>query len=175
LRHVLAFAWSGEGFRRRLGAAVARLTESNRLENRLFFGQCPQAPQRKPDIWVASTLLMAQVDLRRGVLDELRQRRIKETIEEVIEDLSDHVDEPVASAPAPEAAPTDAVLTSTGSPLPSEAASPEAAPPDRKRAGPAPGRESQKPVLCIGIAHTLIKTLANRGRPHMTEPARRFR
>ena len=30
-------------------------------------------------------LLMAQVDLRRGVLDEQRQRRIKETIEEVIE------------------------------------------------------------------------------------------
>src|SRR3984893_14263113 len=48
-------------------------------------------------------LLMAQVDLRRGVLDELRQRRIKETIEEVIHDLSDHVDEPLASAPVPEA------------------------------------------------------------------------
>ena len=48
-------------------------------------------------------LLMAQVDLRRGVLDEPRQRRIKETIDEVIEDLSDHVDQPPASAPAPEA------------------------------------------------------------------------
>ena len=46
-------------------------------------------------------LLMAQVDLRRGVLDELRQRRIKETIDEVIEDLSDHVDQPPAAAPAP--------------------------------------------------------------------------
>src|ERR1700720_4787737 len=41
-------------------------------------------------------LLMAQVDHRRGVLDEPRLRWIKETIEEVIEDLSDDVDEPVA-------------------------------------------------------------------------------
>jgi len=94
-------------------------------------------------------LLMAQVDLRRGVLDELRQKRIKETIDEVIEDLSDHVDEPLASAPAPESAPIDAVLKPAGSPLPSEAASAEAAPPDEERAGLAPGRESQKPVLCI--------------------------
>jgi len=39
-------------------------------------------------------LLMAQTDLRRGALDEARQRRIKETIEELIEDLSDHVDPP---------------------------------------------------------------------------------
>ena len=47
-------------------------------------------------------LLMAQVDLRRGVLDEPRQRGIKETIDEVIEDLSDHVDQPPAAVPAPE-------------------------------------------------------------------------
>ena len=45
-------------------------------------------------------LLMAQVDLRRGCVP--RQRRIKETIDEVIEDLSDHVDQPPAAAPAPE-------------------------------------------------------------------------
>jgi predicted PurR-regulated permease PerM len=94
-------------------------------------------------------LLMAQVDLRRGVLDEPRQKRIKETIDEVIEDLSDHVDEPLASAPAPEAAPTDAVLKSVGSPPPSEAASVEIAPPERERAGLAPGHDSQSPVLCI--------------------------
>ena len=47
-------------------------------------------------------LVMAQVDLRRGVLDEPRQRRIKETIDEVIEDLSDHVDPPPGAAPASE-------------------------------------------------------------------------
>ncbi|HEY8007941.1 MAG TPA: AI-2E family transporter [Methylocella sp.] len=35
-------------------------------------------------------LLMAQIDLRRGVLDELRHKRIMETISEVIEELSDH-------------------------------------------------------------------------------------
>jgi hypothetical protein len=45
---------------------------------------------------------MTQVDLRRGVLDELRQRQIKETIDEVIEDLSDHIDQPPAAAAAPE-------------------------------------------------------------------------
>jgi hypothetical protein len=42
-------------------------------------------------------LLMAQADLRRGVLDEVRQIRIKETVEEVLEDLSDHVDPSQAS------------------------------------------------------------------------------
>ncbi len=88
-------------------------------------------------------LLLAQGDLRRGVLDELRQRRIKETIDEVIEGLSDHVDEPLASAPAPEAAPTDAVLTSAGSPPPSEPASGETAPPDSERAGLAPGGKAK--------------------------------
>ena len=36
---------------------------------------------------VLQALLMAQADLRRGVLDELRQKRIKETIDEVIEVL----------------------------------------------------------------------------------------
>jgi hypothetical protein len=94
-------------------------------------------------------LLMAQADHRRRVLDEPRLRRIKETIDEVIEDLSDHVDEPLASAPAPEAAPAGAVLKSAGSPPPSEPASVETAPPDRERAGLPPGRESRKPVLCI--------------------------
>jgi predicted PurR-regulated permease PerM len=94
-------------------------------------------------------LLMAQVDLHRGVLGEPRQRQIKETIDEVIEDLSDHVDEPLASAPAPEAAPIDVLLTSAGSPTRNEAASVETTPPDRERAGLAPGHESRTPVLCV--------------------------
>jgi predicted PurR-regulated permease PerM len=102
-------------------------------------------------------LLMAQVDLRRGVLDEPRQRRIKETIDEVIEDLSDHVDQPPAAAPAPEATPTNAVLKSAGSPPPSESV--ETAPPDRGRAELAPGRESQKPVLCIA-GHSFLDEAA---------------
>jgi predicted PurR-regulated permease PerM len=51
------------------------------------------------------------VDLRRGVLNELRHKRIMETIGEVIEDLSDHSEESPIKAPAPEptalAAPRD--------------------------------------------------------------------
>ena len=98
---------------------------------------------------VLQALLMAQVDLRRGVLDEPRQRQIKETIDEVIEDLSDHVDEPLASTPAPEAASTNAVLKSDGSLPPNEPGSGETAPPNTRRVGLAPGHESRKPVLCI--------------------------
>jgi predicted PurR-regulated permease PerM len=95
-------------------------------------------------------LLMAQVDLRRGVLDEPRQRRIKETIDEVIEDLSDHVDQPPAAAPAPE----PFALENSGGPSlpafvpslsPSLAAIVEAPLPDL----PLASRESKKPVLCI--------------------------
>jgi hypothetical protein len=79
-------------------------------------------------------LLMAQVDLRRGVLDEPRQRRIKETIEDVIDDLSDHVDEPLASAPVPEATEPFALET------PGDPSSPSAAP------IPAPNVEVRSPV-----------------------------
>lgn len=37
-------------------------------------------------------LAMADADRRRGVLDETRQKRIKDTVEEVIEDISDFLD-----------------------------------------------------------------------------------
>ena len=99
---------------------------------------------------VLQALLMAQADLRRGVLDELRQKRIKETIDEVIEDLSDHVDQPPAAAPAPE----PFVLENSGSRSlptfapslsPSLAAIVEAPMPDLPRAI----RESEMLVLCI--------------------------
>ena len=99
-------------------------------------------------------LLMAQVDLRRGVLDEPRQRRIKETIDEVIEDLSDHVDRPPAAAPAPE----PFALEDSGGPSlptfapslsPSFAAIVAAPLPDLPGAGLTTNRESEKPVLCI--------------------------
>ena len=95
-------------------------------------------------------LLMAQVDLRRGVLDEPRQRRIKETVDEVIEDLSDHVDPPPAAAPAPE--PFALEMSGGSSPpswapslSPSLAAIVEVPLPDLPRAG----RESEKPILCM--------------------------
>jgi hypothetical protein len=45
-------------------------------------------------------LLLAQMDLRRGVLDESGQRRIKETIEEVIDNLSEQID-PTPALPPP--------------------------------------------------------------------------
>ena len=95
-------------------------------------------------------LLMAQVDLRRGVLDEPRQRRIKETVDEVIEDLSDHVDPLPAAAPAPE--PFALEMSGGSSPpssapslSPSLAAIVEAPLPDLPRAS----RESEKPILCM--------------------------
>src|ERR1700730_8081257 len=103
-------------------------------------------------------LLMAQVDLRRGVLDEPRQRRIKETIDEVIEDLSDHVDQPPAAAPALEpfaleksggSSPPTSAPCSSPSLSPSPAANVEAPSPDLPCAGLTPSREGEKPGLCI--------------------------
>jgi hypothetical protein len=101
-------------------------------------------------------LLMAQVDLRRGVLDELRQRRIKETIEEVIDDLSDHVDEPLASAPAPEATEPFSLETPADPSSPSSAPSPApmSAPNVEVRSpvppgGPMSSEEKERPVLCV--------------------------
>jgi len=90
-------------------------------------------------------LLMAQADLRRGVLDSRRQMRIKETIEEVIDNLSDHVDQP--PAPTPEAAEPYALLKAAepSIPSPSPASIVEAAQPH----APEPDWESQKPVICI--------------------------
>jgi predicted PurR-regulated permease PerM len=87
-------------------------------------------------------LLMAQTDLRRGVLDESRQLRIKDTIAEVIEDLSDHVDDqPAADSAEPE---PYALRRSDGASGPN----PET-PPGILRDEVAPGAPDQKPVLCI--------------------------
>jgi hypothetical protein len=112
-------------------------------------------------------LLMAQADLRRGVLDEPRQRWIKETIDEVIEDLSDHVDRPPAAAPAP----GPFALENSGGPSPptfapslspSLAAIVEAPLPNLPRADLAPGRESEMPVLCIAGRSFLDEAAARR-------------
>jgi predicted PurR-regulated permease PerM len=87
-------------------------------------------------------LLMAQTDLRRDVLDESRQLRVKDTIAEVIEDLSDHVDEqPAADSAEPE---PYALRRSDGASGPN----PET-PPGILRSEVAPGAPDQKPVLCI--------------------------
>ncbi len=87
-------------------------------------------------------LLMAQADLRRGVLDEPRQNRIKETIEEVIENLSDQVDEK-PDAPASEKAEPYALLTSSDSPVFAKE------PPGQAPAAFPSVQSSRKPVLCI--------------------------
>ncbi len=92
-------------------------------------------------------LLMAQADLRRGVLDSRRQTLIKETIEEVIDNLSDHVDQTQAAAPAPEAAAPYALLT---------AAAPTISPPAPSSSVEAPqidalarDLENANTVLCV--------------------------
>lgn len=86
-------------------------------------------------------LLMAQTDLRRGALDESRQKRIKETIDEVIEDLADHVDE----QPAAIAAPAEPYA------LQSSAAAPHAEAPSLviPPAALASAATAKGPVLCI--------------------------
>lgn len=54
-------------------------------------------------------LLLAQMDVRRGALDERRQQRIKETIEEIVDDLSDHAAWPPTEVqPTPETAHSEA-------------------------------------------------------------------
>jgi len=98
------------------------------------------------------------------VLDEPRQRRIKETIDEVIEDLSDHVDQPPAAAPAPEPFAWRrqrfffaAIVRATLAPN-SEAI--VAAPlPDLPLAGLTPSRENEKPILCIAGRSFSMKRL----------------
>ncbi len=128
-------------------------------------------------------LLMAQVDLRRGVLDEPRQRRIKETIDEVIEDLSDHVDQPPASNPPPEAAEPFALERSDSPSAPSSTPSfaPDVELPsaDGPRAGLTPTQESETPVLCMAgrsfldeaAAALLAQILGKHGMRATVEPA----
>ncbi len=87
-------------------------------------------------------LLMAQADLRRGVLDEPRQNRIKETIEEVIENLSDQADEK-PDAPASEKAEPYALLTSSDSPVLADE------PPGQAPVAFPSVQSARKPVLCI--------------------------
>ncbi|ACK51096.1 protein of unknown function UPF0118 [Methylocella silvestris BL2] len=94
-------------------------------------------------------LLMAESDFRRGVLHESRQKRIKETIDEMIDDLDDHADAPPAPAqpretPIAEIGASDAPAA-VGAPL-------DQAPPEQ---GPA-----RKPVLCIAGRHPLDEAAA---------------
>jgi AI-2E family transporter len=83
-------------------------------------------------------LLIAQVDLRRGVLDEPRQRRIKETIDEIIEDLADQVDQLPESSPAPDVIESVALKEETEDNRPPPSSTPGFAP-----------QASKTPVLCV--------------------------
>ncbi len=95
-------------------------------------------------------LLMAEADFRGGLLPEHRQKDIRDTIEEVIEDLSDHVD--VAQKPAePEEAKPFGIEDADERTLAPEAV-PETAP------TAAPG--SRKPVLCIAGRNFLDEAAA---------------
>ncbi|SFK34969.1 AI-2E family transporter [Methylocapsa palsarum] len=83
-------------------------------------------------------LALAQADLRRGVLDETRQRRVKDTVDEVIEDLSDH-------AGAADAAPEDGREGLGSGPAPRVLA---------------PGWNLETPVLCIAGRSALDEAAA---------------
>jgi predicted PurR-regulated permease PerM len=125
-------------------------------------------------------LLMAHVDLGRGVLDEPRQRRIKETIDEIIEDLSDQVDQLPAS-PAPEAIESVALEIDDDRSPPSSTPSfaPELPSPEGQRAGVAPTQASKTTVLCMAgrsfldeaAATLLAQILATHGIEAKVEPA----
>jgi predicted PurR-regulated permease PerM len=96
-------------------------------------------------------LALAQLDVNRGVLDHAQRVRVKEAVEWVIDDLSDHGDE-LAAAPEPGAPEAE---------VPSPVLSPEELPPNWREA----------PVLCIAgrgsldeaAAAMLAQLLENRG------------
>lgn len=95
-------------------------------------------------------LLMAEADLKRGVLQEGRQEQIKETIAEVIENLSDHVDEQPAAVPEAEKQPYADLDDKPAATPPLEA------PPDH---APRSAR-LRKAVLCIAGRNALDEAAA---------------
>jgi hypothetical protein len=113
-------------------------------------------------------LLIAQVDLRRGVLDEPRQRRIKETIDEIIEDLADQVDQLPASSPAPDVIESVALEEETEDNRSPPSSTPGFAP-----------QASKTPILCVAgrsfldeaAAALLAQILGKHGIEVKVEPA----
>jgi predicted PurR-regulated permease PerM len=100
-------------------------------------------------------LQKAQADLRRGVLDEPRQMRIKETIEEVLDNLSDHADQ----QPSPP--------EKTEEPI---AALRPADSPNAQR-GPAPAIELATPGFVLPVAESQLLVLCIAGRSFLDEAA----
>jgi predicted PurR-regulated permease PerM len=116
-------------------------------------------------------LLMAQDDVSRGVLDEARLARINETIEEVIENLSDYADEePEAPQAAPEPPPYADLGAEGPAQLPEDETLPGIAPPAVD--GP------RKAILCVAgrnlidqaAAGLLAQILEKHGMPAKIEP-----
>ena len=117
-------------------------------------------------------LLMAQTDLRRGVLDELRHKRIMETIGEVIEDLSDHSENSPLKAQTPKptalAEPRDISSPTTPGALP-----------DTKEPSLTLPQMREGPVLCIAgrsfldeaAASLFAQLLEKHGMEAKVEPA----
>ncbi len=117
-----------------------------------------------------SGLLMAEEDYSRGVLDDDGQEKIRQTIEEIIEDLSDHADETSEGASAGAAPEPYGGLAAEAPPTGEGEAPPQLAPgaPDGPR----------KPILCIAgrnaidqaAAALLAQILQKHGLPARAEP-----
>jgi predicted PurR-regulated permease PerM len=105
-------------------------------------------------------LLMAQADLRRGVLDELRQRQIKDTIEELLDDLPDQWDYQATS----EAAAAQGAAGPPDSSPETPGRSTEAA----RLLAPEQPAEHRLPVLCVA-GRSLLDEAAAALFAHMLE------
>ena len=121
-------------------------------------------------------LLLAQIDVRRGVLDPPRQKRMSETVLEVMEDLADHTDEAPEPAEKPEPEPEAyASLGGVSAVAPSHGQSLAMIEP----ADLAPNWQSEAPVLCIAgqgpldeaVAGLLAQLLQKHGIGARVEPA----
>ena len=125
-------------------------------------------------------LLMAQADLRRGVLDESRQKRIKDTIGEFIEDLSDHLDLSPASASKSGEAQNDEAPESPDHHPRSGTGGVEAVPLKMADEGFMPSQRTQNTILCIAgrsyldeaAADLLAQLLVSNGIEAKVEAAR---
>ncbi len=93
-------------------------------------------------------LLMADLDVRRGGINEKRQKQIKETIDEVIENLSDHAD----AAPQPKSEPKPIAGLGEEPVVPLQV---DAPPADAPLSGGV-----RKPVLCVAGRHALDEAAA---------------
>jgi predicted PurR-regulated permease PerM len=97
-------------------------------------------------------LLMAQDDLSRGMLDEAQQKQIRDTVDEMAEDLSDHVDETPAAPPVAAASQPYGDLGAVAPPPPPGEVPPHDAPPVQGA--------TRKAVLCIAGRNPLDEAAA---------------